>query len=83
MNVTPDLIHRTKSYSDTEDLALLFMEEEVGRLDWSNNWPKIKESGTARQRVQNWLAALQIEHNPDEIISYLDKLVTERSGRWL
>lgn len=83
MNVTPDLIHRTKTHPDTEDLALLFMEEEIGRFDWTSNWPKIKESGTARQRVQNWLSALQIEHSPDEIISYLDKLTAERSGRWL
>lgn len=84
MNVTPDLIFRTKSRPvDTEDLALLFMEEEVGRFDWVNNWPKLKQTTDVRQRVQDWLNALQIEHNPDEIISYLDRLIAERSGRWL
>jgi len=75
---------RTRSPApDTEDLALSFMEEEVGRFDWMNNWPKIKATGTARQRVQDWLSALQIEHSPDEIVSYLDKIVAERSGKWL
>jgi len=83
VNVTPDLIFRTKSPPDTEDLALSFMEDEVGRFDWANNWAKVKELGTARQKVQEWLNALQIEHDPDEIVSYLDKMVAERSGRWL
>jgi hypothetical protein len=83
MNLTPDLIHRTKSPPDTEDLALTFMEEEIGRYDWTHNWPKIKAQGTARQRVQDWLAALQVEHNPDEIISYLDRMLAERSGKWM
>jgi hypothetical protein len=74
---------RTKPAVDTEDLALSFIEEEVGRFDWVNNWPKIKESGNARWRVQNWLDALGVEHSADEIVSYLDKLVAERTGRWL
>jgi len=74
---------RTKSSVDTEDLALSFMEEEVGRFDWANNWAKIKESGTARQKIQDWLDALHIEHSPDDISSYLDKLTSERPGRWL
>lgn len=83
MNVPTELIVRTKSSPDTEDLALTFIEEEVGRFDWKNNWPKIKEQGTARQRVQDWLNAIQVEHNADEIVSYLDKMVAGRSGRWV
>lgn len=73
---------RTKSL-DTEDLALTFMEEEVGRFDWRGNWEKLKSGGTARQRVQDWLSAMQVEHNPDEIVFYLDRLLTERSGKWM
>lgn len=83
MNVSPELMFRTKPAVDTEDLALSFMEEEVGRFDWSANWKKIKESGAARQRIQDWLAAMRIEHNPDEIVTYLDRLTDERKGRWL
>lgn len=83
MNVPLELIKRTKSHSDTEDLALTFMEEEVGRFDWKNNWPKIKEQGLARQKVQAWLEALHVEHDPDEIVAFLDSMVTGRSGRWL
>jgi hypothetical protein len=83
MNVTPELMFRTKSSPDTEDLALSFMEEEVGRFDWAANWAKIKESGAARQKIQDWLTALRIEHDPEEIASYLDKLTADRTGRWL
>lgn len=83
MNVPPELIKRTKSNPDTEDLALTFMEEEVGRFDWKNNWPKIKATGTARQKVQEWLNSLQVEHNPDEIVAFLDSMVDSRAGRWL
>lgn len=83
MNVPLELIKRTKSAADTEDLALTFMEEEVGRFDWKNNWPKIKAAGTARQKVQDWLTALNVEHSPDEIVSFLDGMVDNRAGRWL
>lgn len=74
---------RTKSPVDTADLAATFMEEEVGRFDWADNWPKIKAAGTAHQKVQDWLSALQIEHDPNEIVTYLDGMVAERKGRWL
>ena len=83
MNVPLELIKRTKSASDTEDLAFTFMEEEVGRFDWKNNWPKIKAQGNARQKVQDWLTALHVEHDPDAIVEFLDGMVAGRSGRWL
>lgn len=66
-----------------EDLALSFMEEEVGRFDWANNWEKIKQDSNVVQRVQEWLNALQIEHDPQEIVSYLDQMTADRVGRWL
>lgn len=83
MNITPDLIHRTKRHWDVEDLALEFMETEVGRFDWIHNWPKVKATGTAPQRIKQWLEAMNVEASPDEIIEYLDNLVTKRAGRWL
>ncbi len=77
-------MYRTRSAGhDTEDLALLFMEEEVGRFDWKNNWPKIVATGTARKRVQDWLAALNIDHDPESIINYLNEMVKGRAGKWL
>jgi hypothetical protein len=82
-DVAPELFRRSRIHSDVEDLALEFLENEVGRFDWSRNWPKIKASGSAHQKVQEWLNALNSDANPNEIISYLDKMLIERTGRWL
>lgn len=80
--MTPDLIRRTRSPVDTEDLALQFVEDELGRFDFRVNWAKVKEKGDVRQRIQQWLEALNADGNPDEIIEYLDRLVTDRAGNW-
>jgi len=80
--MTPDLIRRTRPAVDTEDLACQFVEEEVGRFDFRTNWAKVKEKGDVRQRIQQWLEALNTEGNPDEIIEYLDRLVADRAGNW-
>ena len=80
--MTPDLIRRTRSPVDTEDAALQFIEDEVGRFDFRNNWAKVKEKGGVRQRIQQWLEALNADGNPDEIIEYLDRLVVDRAGNW-
>jgi len=74
---------RTKSGAETADLALTFMEEEVGRFDWNANWTVLKNKGVARQKVADWLADLRVEHDPDAIVTYLDQMQQERSGRWL
>jgi hypothetical protein len=70
---------------DTEDLAFEFMEQEIGRLDWRNNWPKVKadlgEDGT-RRKVQAWLNYIGIEYDPGLIIAFLDDMVKNRNGNW-
>ena len=78
--MTPELIFRTRKNFNTEDLALLFMEEEVGRFDWKNNWEIVKQSGEARQRIENWLMTLGIQADSAEIIAFLDNL--KQTGRW-
>ena len=67
---------------DTEDLALLFLENEVGRFDWQANWQKVKTKGDIRNRIQHWLEALNVDHDPNEIVDYLDRLAIDRAGRW-
>lgn len=83
MNIAPELIRRTKSSADVEDLALLFVEEELGRYDFKNNWKRLKESGKARARIENWLTGLGTDASPDEIIESLDRIAKERSGPWI
>ena len=83
MDMPTELIKRSRQSWDTEDLALLYMEEEVGRFDWARNWPKVKARGDIRARVQGWLDDINVRHDPDEIIAYLDQMVKERSGSWI
>ena len=78
-----DLLHRTEVDHETEDLALTFIEDEVGRFDWRGNWPRIRAAGVARQRVELWLKAIGSSHDPEAIIEFLDRMVHEQSGRWL
>ena len=78
---------KAKHGLDTEDLALLFMENEVGRHRWQKNWPKWKEQfqdeNALKQRINTWLNYIQVDHNPQEIIDYLDRMVANQVGKWL
>jgi hypothetical protein len=81
----PALIYRAKQHpQDTEDIAYEFIEQEVGRLDWKNNWPKFKANheGTLVNRIQRWLDYIGIEYDPKEIIKFLDDMVAGRNGKW-
>lgn len=67
---------------DTEDLALTFIETEVGRHDWARNWCQIRDSGTAIQRIQRWLDVMQIDHDPKLIEQHLNDLCRYLKGAW-
>lgn len=62
------------------------MEQEVGRLDWRNNWPKWKANlggdDVIRRKVQAWLDYLGIEYDPGLIVAFLDDMVKNRNGNW-
>jgi len=79
----PGMSQRTNFDPETEDLALHFVEEEVGRFDWRNNWHTLRVAGTAAQRVTDWLKAIGTAHDPGRIMDYLDRMAETRSGRWL
>jgi hypothetical protein len=84
--VEPASVYRPGVHpQDTEDIAFEFMEQEVGRLDWRNNWPKVKANlgpdGT-RRKVEAWLRYMGIEYDPNLIIAFLDDMVTNRNGNW-
>jgi hypothetical protein len=71
---------------DTEDIALTFVENEVGRADFQNNWPKFKanqgDDAALRRRVRSWLAYVGIEYDAQAIIDYLDSKVGKIAGTW-
>lgn len=76
----------SKHPQDTEDIALEFVEQEVGRSDFKNNWPKFKanlgDEASVHRRVKSWLAYVGIEYDPREIVQYLDRKANEIVGTW-
>lgn len=82
MNDAPSLMFRAKSSLDTEDAALHFVEEELGRFDAKNNWDTLKAKGQTESRIRAFLEALRLDNDPAEIIAYLDRFFAERSGHW-
>lgn len=83
MDVGPELVRRTRQQVDVEDLATTFIEEEVGRFDFKNNWEALKQRTNIRERVRLWLEQLNVDNNPDEVIAAIDQMAASRPGRWL
>lgn len=69
-----------------EDLAAEFIEQEVGHYDWSKNWPTFKTRFPTQEalssRVRQWLDWMEIDHDPQGIVNYLNTMVAERPGKW-
>ena len=73
---------RSKTRLDTEDAALHFVEEELGRFDAKNNWETLKAKGQAESRIRNFLEALSLDNSPSEIVSFLDHFFANQAGHW-
>jgi hypothetical protein len=70
---------------DTHDLALEYIEGEVGRFDHQHNWQqhKAKHGKNLREMVAAWLKHYEVDHDPDAIISYINDELMMRPGKWL
>lgn len=68
---------------DIDDLAATFVEQEVGRYDWKNNWEEYKRKPNLNQRVQAWLDLLGVQTEAAALIRSVDELVNRRTGRWV
>jgi len=64
------------------EIAADFMEDEVGRFDWITNWQVIREREDPVAKVQAYLDEYGIAANAQEIVNYIDRMVTENPGRW-
>lgn len=67
-----------------EELACDFIEEEIGRHDWLNNWEQVKNRRNIESMVFWWLERIGAEDvTAGEIVDYIDKFVEEHGhGRW-
>ena len=68
------------------DLALDFIENEVGRHDWKNNWPAFKAKhqtpDALKTVIQTWLDYIGEQCDPTLVIVFIDGLCQERAGKW-
>lgn len=83
MDVPPSLFYSRRHAPDIEDVAATFIEQEVGKYDWKNNWPVYKNKPNLQARVLAWLKMLDIDVCPSELINELDRLHNRSSDRWV
>lgn len=69
---------------DNEDLALEYIEGEVGRHDWQRNWKDHsgRHGDKLRSVIQAWLDRYEIDHDPQGLIDFIEKDLLSRPGRW-
>lgn len=71
----PELVMEPIDIDPHEEWAIDFVEEEIGRKDWANNWTQLKASGDLGPRLQAWMLFQGVEGDPQRIIGYVDSLV--------
>lgn len=64
------------------DIAADFIENEVGRFDWINNWNVISEREDPVERVQQYLDNYAIVADARKVVEYINWLALENPGRW-
>jgi hypothetical protein len=80
--VEPSLHYRHR-ISEASDLAADFIENEIGRHDWMENWPKWKSKHPDyRERIRAWLERIGENLDPDEIVQAIDQMKILAPGKW-
>lgn len=83
----PDLVQDEPLHPQwaLQDIALEYMEGEVGRHDWKRNWQdhKKRHGESLKDKVAAWLKHYEIDHDPQGLIDYIDGELSMREGKWL
>lgn len=67
---------------DTTEIAADFIENEVGRFDWVNNWEVIKAKEDPVAKVQSYLDVYGLVADAGKIVAAIDQMASENPGRW-
>lgn len=68
---------------ETEDLVSTFIENELGRHDWMNNWPAYKSKyPNFLEKIRGYFHRLGEDVNPEEIAKFIDDMIVQRPGKW-
>jgi len=70
-----------------DDLSFDFIENEVGRHDWSKNWPQFKQKhqtdDALKAVIQAWLDSIGEQCDPGLLVIHIDGLCQSQAGkRW-
>lgn len=74
---------RPRQILEMEDLVATFVENELGRHDWANNWAawKVKYPNYL-DKIRGFFHQLGENVNPEEVARYIDQMILTRPGRW-
>jgi hypothetical protein len=64
------------------DIAADFIENEVGRFDWVNNWQVVRSKGDPLGKVQAYLDQYGLVADAQAVVDAIDQLAAENPGRW-
>ena len=77
------LQYKSRQILEVEDLVAAFVENELGRHDWANNWPAWKaKHPNYLEKIKGYFHHMGEDINPEEIVRYLDNMIISRPGRW-
>jgi len=62
-----------RSLQETTDLALDFIEHEIGANMFQHRWHLLKQAEDPVIRVQNWLQKIGAKGDPREIVRIIDE----------
>jgi hypothetical protein len=64
------------------EIAADFIENEIGRHDWVNNWQLIRDRQDPVQRVQQYLDEYAIAADARQIVDHIDRMARLNPGLW-
>lgn len=65
-----------------EDIAADFIENEVGRFDWVNNWNLIRSREDPVAKVQTYLDQYGLVADAQGVVEAIDRMAEVNPGRW-
>lgn len=72
----------TEELDSSEEIAADFIENEVGRFDWVNNWATIKAEGDPVAKVRAYLLIYDLRADPVKIVNIIDQMAQNNPGKW-
>lgn len=73
---------RHRGLDAVEDVAADYIEQQVGRHDWKNNWRVLKQKYNMVERIAEWLESYQYAQTAEAVVKHLDDMAKGVAGSW-